>query len=214
MSETRTSMKPWQRIIKRGLDLSGSVIALFFLSPLLILLAGVIRLDSSGPVLFRQARLGKDRRPFMIYKFRTMLVNAPDLRNADGSTYNSENDPRVTRVGRFLRKTSLDELPQLINVAKGDMSLVGPRPDVVDALSFYRPQDYVRLAMKPGITGWAAIHGRNLVPLPQRRDLDIEYVTRYSLRLDFEILVRTLPYVLLSHGVNTYQSGEPPDGTH
>jgi lipopolysaccharide/colanic/teichoic acid biosynthesis glycosyltransferase len=114
-----------------------------------------------------------------------------------------------------LRKTSLDELPQLISVLKGDMSLVGPRPDVADALRIYRPQDYIRLTVKPGITGWAAIHGRNTVPLDQRRDLDIEYVTKYSLRLDIEILLRTIPYVLASRGVNTYSaSGRNTDVQH
>jgi lipopolysaccharide/colanic/teichoic acid biosynthesis glycosyltransferase len=176
------------------------------------LIAIAVRLSSPGPVLFRQQRLGKKGVVFPFYKFRSMVVNAPDIRNADGSTFNADNDPRVTRVGRLLRKTSLDELPQLISVLKGDMSLVGPRPDVADALRIYRPQDYIRLTVKPGITGWAAIHGRNTVPLDQRRDLDIEYVTKYSLRLDIEILLRTIPYVLASRGVNTYSaSGENPD---
>jgi len=205
-------MRPWQRAIKRLMDLIASAAALLVLSPILLVLAIVIRLDSRGPALFCQPRLGEQRVPFTIYKFRTMQVNAPDVRNADGSTFNADNDPRVTRVGRLLRKTSLDELPQLISVLKGDMSLVGPRPDVADALRIYRPQDYIRLTVKPGITGWAAIHGRNTVPLDQRRDLDIEYVTKYSLRLDIEILLRTIPYVLASRGVNTYSaSGENPD---
>ena len=205
-------MRPWQRAIKRLMDLIASAAALLVLSPILLVVAIVIRLDSRGPALFCQPRLGEQRVLFTIYKFRTMQVNAPDVRNADGSTFNADNDPRVTRVGRFLRKTSLDELPQLISVLKGDMSLVGPRPDVADALRIYRPQDYIRLTVKPGITGWAAIHGRNTVPLDQRRDLDIEYVTKYSLRLDIEILLRTIPYVLASRGVNTYSaSGKNPD---
>ena len=208
-------MKPWQRVIKRLMDLIASAAALLVLSPILLVLAIVIRLDSRGPALFRQPRLGEQRVPFTIYKFRTMQVNAPDVRNADGSTFNADDDPRVTRVGRLLRKTSLDELPQLISVLKGDMSLVGPRPDVADALRIYRPQDYIRLTVKPGITGWSAIHGRNTVPLDQRRDLDIEYVTKYSLRLDIEILLRTIPYVLASRGVNTYSaSGRNTDVQH
>lgn len=208
-------MRPWQRGIKRLMDLIASAAALLVLSPILLVVAIVIRLDSRGPALFCQPRLGEQRVLFTIYKFRTMQVNAPDVRNADGSTFNADNDPRVTRVGRFLRKTSLDELPQLISVLKGDMSLVGPRPDVADALRIYRPQDYIRLTVKPGITGWAAIHGRNTVPLDQRRDLDIEYVTKYSLRLDIEILLRTIPYVLASRGVNTYSaSGRNTDVQH
>jgi len=204
-------MKLWQRVIKRLMDLAASVAALIVLSPILIVLAIAIRLDSRGPALFRQPRLGKGRVPFTIYKFRTMQVNAPDIRNADGSTFNADNDPRVTRVGRFLRKTSLDELPQLINVVKGDMSLVGPRPDVVDALRIYRPQDYVRLTVKPGITGWAAIHGRNTLPLDRRRDLDIEYVENSSMRLDLKILLRTIPYALLSRDVYTTQPAPRKD---
>jgi len=208
-------MTCWQMVVKRILDIIVSVGALFFFAPIMALIAIAVRLSSPGPVLFRQQRLGKKGVVFPFYKFRSMVVNAPDIRNADGSTFNADNDPRVTRVGRFLRKTSLDELPQLISVLKGDMSLVGPRPDVADALRIYRPQDYIRLTVKPGITGWAAIHGRNTVPLDQRRDLDIEYVTKYSLRLDIEILLRTIPYVLASRGVNTYSaSGRNTDVQH
>jgi len=132
-----------------------------------------------------------------------MYVNSPDIRNPDGSTFNAEDDPRVTQVGRFLRRTSLDELPQLFNVLKGEMSMVGPRPDLVDALSLYRPGDMRRLTVKPGITGWAAIHGRNAVRLDQRRALDLEYVDNFSLLLDFEILLRTVKVALTREGVYT-----------
>lgn len=122
-----------------------------------------------------------------------MIVNAPDIRNPDGSTYSANNDPRLTPVGRLLRRTSLDELPQLINVLKGEMSLVGPRPEVVDVLPDYDQGELIRLRMKPGITGWAAIHGRNTIPLHVRRQYDVEYVENWSIWLDFKIILRTVP---------------------
>jgi len=158
-------------------------------------------LTSKGPALFRQARVGKDGKPFTCYKFRTMYVNAPDIRLPDGSAFNAEDDPRVTRVGRLLRKTTLDELPQFINVLKGDMSIVGPRPDQLDQVRFYTERHKKRLLVKPGMTGWAWIHGRNSIPWEMRRELDVEYVENYSLWLDFQILLRTIPMVLLAKGV-------------
>lgn len=201
-------MKPYQRIVKRLMDLLGSILALIVLSPLLFLIGLLVRLDSKGPVIFRQRRMGQGGQPFTCCKFRTMVVDAADIRNPDGSTYNAEDDPRVTRVGQLLRRTSLDELPQLLNVLKGDMSLVGPRPDLVDQLSLYRGKDKKRLLVKPGITGWAAIHGRNTLSIERRMDLDVEYVERFSLRLDLEILLRTVPSVLLSEGVFRPQQPE------
>jgi undecaprenyl phosphate N,N'-diacetylbacillosamine 1-phosphate transferase len=197
-----------QVLVKRILDLASSIFLLTLLGPVMMLVALAVRLTSPGQVLFRQLRLGKDGVPFTCYKFRTMYLGVPDLRNPDGSTFNAEDDPRVTRIGRFLRKTSLDELPQLINVLKGDMSLVGPRPDIVEALALYRDGDEKRLAAKPGITGWAAIHGRNTLCLDRRRALDIEYVENFSLLLDLQILLRTIPYVLLGEGVFVPQ---PPE---
>jgi len=142
-----------------------------------------------------------DAEVFTIYKFRTMQTDAPDIRNNDGSTFNSNDDPRVTKAGRILRKTSLDELPQLVNVMKGEMSLVGPRPDPPDAVVNYRPHDFLRLSMKPGMTGWAAIHGRNEIPWQTRRDLDLEYVRDWSFFLDLRILLMTIPYALTGRGV-------------
>jgi len=189
--------------IKRAFDLAVAAVLLLVLAPLFAVVVVAIRLTSSGPAFFRQQRLGKGQVPFTCFKFRTMYVNSPDIRNPDGSTFNAEDDPRVTQVGRFLRRTSLDELPQLFNVLKGEMSMVGPRPDLVDALSLYRPGDMRRLTVKPGITGWAAIHGRNAVRLDQRRTLDQEYVDNFSLLLDFEILLRTVKVALTREGVYT-----------
>jgi len=203
-------MNTYQRVVKRLTDITLSLLGLTLSSPLFLLITLLIKLDSKGPALFRQTRMGKDSKPFTCYKFRTMHVDAPDIRNPDGSTFNAEDDPRVTRVGRFLRKTTLDELPQLINVLKGDMSIVGPRPDLPDQIRFYSERHKKRLLVKPGMTGWAWIHGRNSIPWELRRELDVEYVENYSLRLDFYILLKTIPMVLLAKGVYVPPRVEPP----
>jgi len=157
-------MKTYQRVIKRLIDIVLSLLALFLSWPLFLLIALLIKLDSKGPAIFRQTRVGKEGKLFTCYKFRTMYVNAPDIRNPDGSTFNAEDDPRLTRVGRFLRKTTLDELPQFINVLKGDMSIVGPRPDLPDQVRFYTEDHKKRLLVKPGMTGWAWIHYHSSKP--------------------------------------------------
>jgi lipopolysaccharide/colanic/teichoic acid biosynthesis glycosyltransferase len=182
---------------KRAMDLVVSGAALLLLSPLLLFLAVMVRLTSTGPSLFRQKRLGRGGVPFTILKFRTMYLDAPDVRNPDGSAYNAEDDPRVTPFGRLLRKTSLDELPQLVNVLRGNMSLVGPRPDQVDQRQYYSASEVRKLEVRPGLTGLAQINGRNNIPWKQRKQLDVEYVERRSLRLDLYILANTIPYVLL-----------------
>jgi lipopolysaccharide/colanic/teichoic acid biosynthesis glycosyltransferase len=193
---------PRERVGKRAIDLVVGGLMLVAASPLLLLIPLAIRLSSPGPSLFRQRRVGQDGRLFTCYKFRTMYVDAPDMWNADGSAVTSGDDPRVTAIGRFLRKSSLDELPQLINVLKGEMSLVGPRPELPSALERYSQRQRTRLVMPPGITGWAAIHGRNDLPWNARLELDLEYVARYSLRLDLYILLCTVLIVLRAAGVN------------
>ena len=194
-------MSPVQAAVKRVIDFTISFVALVVLSPLLLLIGLTVRFTSPGPVVFRSRRLGKDGVPFTLYKFRSMFVNAPDIRNPDGSTYSTEDDPRVTPLGRFLRRTSLDELPQLINVFTGDMSLVGPRPDLVDQLQYYDTEDRRKLRVKPGITGLAQLSGRNSILWKHRRKIDVQYVEDFSLWQDFQILLRTLPYVLRQEGV-------------
>ena len=201
-------MKRWEQIAKRIMDLAVSSAALVFLSPLFALIAIVVRFDSPGSVLFRQRRLGRNGRPFTLYKFRTMIEDAPDYRNPDGSTFNSPNDERVTRVGDVLRRTSLDELPQLFNVLIGAMSLVGPRPDQVDQARFYHGDEWRRNLVKPGITGLAQTSGRNAILWAQRKQVDLEYVERQSLLLDLKILWRTIPYVFLSRDVYISQVSE------
>ncbi|MGD0366026.1 MAG: sugar transferase [Acidobacteriaceae bacterium] len=188
-------------MLKRALDLILCVVALPLAIPVLAACAIAIRLTSHGPVLFRQKRLAKHGSTFEVLKFRSMYVNAPDLRNPDGSTWNGADDPRVTRAGKWLRRTSLDELPQIFNILRGEMSVVGPRPDVPDAVRHYRPQDRARLTVKPGVTGWAQVHGRNALSWALRRDYDLEYVAMASLWLDIRIMLRTVPLVLFGKGV-------------
>ncbi|MGO9239988.1 MAG: sugar transferase [Bryobacteraceae bacterium] len=184
-------------------DLLIASALLLLLSPLLLACALAVRRSSPGPVLFRQRRLGLHGRPFWLLKFRSMMHNAPEVRNPDGSAYSGAGDPRVTPVGRFLRQTSLDELPQLLNVLRGEMSLVGPRPDQVDQLRFYTQDEKRKLRVKPGITGLAQISGRNNIPWARRKALDLEYVERQSSWLDWGILIRTLPRVLWRRDVDS-----------
>lgn len=190
-------------LVSRLRDLLIASVLLLLLSPVLVLCAWAVRRSSRGPVLFRQARLGRNGRPFDLLKFRSMLHPAPDVRNPDGSAYAAPDDPRVTGAGRFLRRTSLDELPQLFNVLRGDMSLVGPRPDQVDQIRYYTPAEERKLIVKPGLTGLAQISGRNTISWERRKALDVEYIDRQSFWLDLTILVRTVPYVLSRKDIHT-----------
>jgi lipopolysaccharide/colanic/teichoic acid biosynthesis glycosyltransferase len=186
---------------KRLLDIIGAGTGLIVLAPALALIAVAVRMGGGGPVLYRSARVGIGGRPFQMLKFRTMIDNAPDLRNADGSTYAGEDDPRITTLGRWLRRTSLDEVPLLWNVLAGEMSLVGPRPDLPDQLRFYSDRDRERLAVRPGITGLAQVTGRNALTWEQRRALDVKYVRSMSFTQDVRLLLRTVPGVLSARGV-------------
>ncbi len=189
--------------VARPRDLLIAAVLLLSLSPLFLVCALAVRRSSPGPIFFRQRRLGLHGRPFCLLKFRSMQHNAPEMRNSDGSAYTGDEDPRVTRAGRFLRKTSLDELPQLFNVLRGDMSLVGPRPDQIDQIRFYSEAEKRKLLVKPGITGLAQISGRNNIPWERRKALDLEYVDRQSFWLDLSILAKTIPYVLLRKDIHT-----------
>lgn len=184
--------------IKHLLDKVFSFILLIFLSPLFILIAILIKLDSKGPVMFVQQRVGKNRALFNIYKFRTMV---PDAINIGTGVYTEENDPRITRVGRFLRKTSLDELPQLLNILKGEMSFIGPRPTLAYQVEQYNDFQKKRLLMKPGVTGLAQINGRNSLSWPERIEYDVQYVENYSLGLDFKIFLKTFLVIFKQEGL-------------
>jgi undecaprenyl phosphate N,N'-diacetylbacillosamine 1-phosphate transferase len=177
------------RLIKEIIDQSLGWLVLIILSPLVWLIAGLIRLETPGPAFFRQERIGKDGLPFVAYKFRSMVDHAASL----GLGHNvTAHDARITRTGRFLRHTSLDELPQVFNVLQGEMSLVGPRPTLAYQVAAYDAFQRRRLLVKPGITGWAQVNGRNAIPWEERIKLDVWYVDHWSLRLDLAIMGRTL----------------------
>ena len=179
--------------LKRGSDLLVAALVLLLLAPLLLLLALLVWLDSPGPVLFRQQRVGRGGRAFAILKFRSMVADA----ERRGGYATLSGDPRITRVGRWLRRSSLDELPQLLNVLRGEMSLVGPRPDVPAQRRLYAPRDWeLRCSVRPGITGLAQATLRSSATPEQRLALDLAYVRRQSLALDLQVLARTAVAVL------------------
>jgi lipopolysaccharide/colanic/teichoic acid biosynthesis glycosyltransferase len=211
----------------RALDLVGAAVLLVMLAPLLSAIALLIRLDSPGPILFRQQRIGRNRRPFTVNKFRTMydgadeeqhrefvigLINGdepqrnmrvddrPDSNRGPGFYYKMIADTRVTRFGRFLRRSSLDELPQLWNVLRGEMSLVGPRPPIPYEVEQYPSHWFARFAVKPGVTGLWQVSGRSDVTLEEMVALDVEYILRRSLGLNLLIILRTVPAVLSARG--------------
>ena len=181
--------------VKHALDRILAAAGLVVLAPFLAAIAVWIVIESGGPILIRQARAGQDGRPFRMLKFRTMVPDALELgrqlRLSDPFGI-VPNDPRITRSGRFLRRTSLDELPQLWNVLRGEMSLVGPRPDLVEQVVNYEPADRRRLAVRPGMTGWSQIHGRDEIPWSVRFEHDAWYVENWSLALDAKILAKTV----------------------
>lgn len=185
-------------MVKRALDALAAASLLLLLFPLFLIIAILIKLDSRGPVFFRQERVGLNGRLFKVIKFRTMIDNAEKL---GSGIMTDKEDPRITRVGRYLRKASIDEIPQLINVLRGEMSLVGPRPAPVGHYARFSESDKKRLAVRPGITGWAQVNGRNNLTWPERIQKDIWYVENYSLLLDLKIMLRTLKCVVLSEGV-------------
>jgi exopolysaccharide biosynthesis polyprenyl glycosylphosphotransferase len=197
----------WQGGAKRAFDIVVAAALLLVLLPLFALIALLIKLDSHGPVLFRQVRTGKDGKPFVFLKFRGMVADAEQrraeleaLNEADGPIFKIRRDPRVTRVGRVLRRTSLDELPQLWNVLRGDMSLVGPRPPLPDEVARYAPWQRGRLAVRPGLTGLWQVSGRSLLGFEQMVMLDLEYIACWSLALDLRIVLRTIGAVLSMRG--------------
>lgn len=181
---------------KRVLDVGLALLLLLLLFPVLVIVAVCIKLDSKGPAIFTQERLGLQGKVFLIYKFRTMQVNAE---HTGSGVYSGKNDDRVTKMGRILRATSMDELPQLINILKGDMSFIGPRPPLTYHpwdISAYTPQQLRMFEVRPGITGWAQIHGRKCVYWPKRIEMNVWYVENLSLALDVKILVMTVFKVL------------------
>jgi len=184
--------------LKRSFDLVVAATVLILLSPLIALISLAIKLNDGGAILFVQDRVGKDGRRFRCYKFRTMIIGA----ETEGSKLTvTEGDPRITRVGGFLRLWTLDELPQLLNVLKGDMSIVGPRPWVPSEAAHCPPSKKRRFEFRPGLAGWAWIHGRNLLPWDERIHLDLWYIDHWSLSLDFYILAKAFVLLFRRDGV-------------
>jgi exopolysaccharide biosynthesis polyprenyl glycosylphosphotransferase len=193
--------------VKRFTDIVVSSVCLIVLSPLFLIVSLLIKLTSEGPVLFKQARSGLYYRTFTMYKFRTMVVDAEErkrdvrhLNEMDGPIFKIRNDPRITGIGKWLRKTSIDELPQLINVLKGEMSLVGPRPHPVEEVRGYTSWQRRRLSMKPGITGLWQVGGRSDTTFAESMKHDLNYIDNWSLWLDIKVLTKTLPAALLGKG--------------
>lgn len=200
----RTPGRLLQLALKRFLDIVLIVASSPIWGPLVLLLMLLIWLDSPGPVIFRQRRLGQYGRVFVMFKLRSMRHGCETILSSDGSTRVFEGDARVTRIGRVMRSTGLDELPQLLNVLKGDMSLVGPRPDQDFHIKHYRPLDYRRLAMRPGITSLGQVSGRNAVSPRRRMVREIQYVRNFSIWLDVKILRRTLR--VITQGTGAYNN--------
>ena len=182
----------------RALDLLVASLVLALASPLLAAAALLIKLESRGPVFYRQRRVGRGGAPFELWKLRTMVPGAEAM---GAGIYVVEGDSRITRVGRRLRRFSLDELPNLVNVLKGEMAIVGPRPTVQEQVDRYTERQRRRLEVRPGITGWAQINGRASLPWPERIELDVWYVEHRSLRLDLRILARTVRMLVTGHGL-------------
>jgi lipopolysaccharide/colanic/teichoic acid biosynthesis glycosyltransferase len=182
----------------RGLDLLVASLGLVVAAPVLALAAILIKLESRGPVFYRQRRVGRGGAAFELWKLRTMVPGAETM---GAGIYVVEGDPRITRTGRLLRRFSLDELPNLINVLRGEMAIVGPRPTVQEQVDRYTERQRRRLEVRPGITGWAQINGRTSLPWPERIELDVWYVEHRSLRLDLRILGRTARMLATGHGL-------------
>lgn len=189
----------YRKFVKRSIDIVFGLIGLPFFCLFFIVLAPIIYLTDRGPVFYSAQRLGKNGKTFKMYKFRSMKVNAPDIRNADGSTYNGPNDPRVTKIGRIMRKTSLDETPQILNVLKGDMSFVGPRAFLsTNKLSYEQmdPKRRKRLTVRPGITGYSQAYYRNSIGLDEKIEYDCYYVDHISFLMDLKIVFKTVVSLL------------------
>jgi len=197
----------WKRWVKRTIDVVTALVALVVLSPVLALVGLAIVLESPGSPIFRQVRIGKGETPFVLYKFRSMHRAAQEqkqqlaaLNEADGPLFKIKDDPRVTAVGRFLRRTSLDELPQLVNVLRGEMSIIGPRPPLPEEVEQYQDWHKKRLQISPGLTGLWQVSGRSELTFDEMVMLDLFYIENWSLGLDLRIALRTIPKVLLGDG--------------
>jgi len=192
----------YNKYIKRFFDILFGIVLLPLVLPMILIIMLIIYLFDSGPVFYKSRRIGMNAKNFYMYKFRSMKMNSPDIRKADGSTYNSENDQRVTKIGKLLRKTSIDEIPQIFNVLKGDMSFIGPRPNLTNDNGYYSKKELERLEVRPGITGYSQAYYRNSISSTEKYINDLYYVNNLSLFLDIKILMKTIISVIMQKNIN------------
>ena len=191
----------YERIFKRLIDFLLALILLPIFLLFYIVIGFFIKLEDRGPIIYTQRRLGKNGKIFNIKKFRSMKINAPDIRNNDGSTFNSIDDPRLTNIGKFIRETSIDEIPQIINILIGDMSFIGPRPELEDHFSLYTYNERNKLNVLPGVTGYNQAYHRNSIEWKERIQNDLYYVSNISFVLDLKIFIKTIVVIVFKKGV-------------
>lgn len=191
----------YKKVVKRFLDLLFGIIGFPFFFIAFCIFAPIIKATDKGPVFYNAKRIGKNGKLFTMFKFRSMYVNAPDIRNADGSTYNGADDPRVTKVGKFMRLTSIDELPQVLNILNGTMSLIGPRPDPPDDILIYTERQKGKLKVRPGLTGYNQAYYRNSVEQNEKFEHDLYYAEHVAFWLDIKIFCKTIVTVLRHESV-------------
>lgn len=193
----------YKKYFKRLIDIIIALIGLPFFAVIYIFVGTLIKLDDRGPIFYIDRRIGRNSKIINMYKFRSMKVNAPDIRNVDGSTFNSKNDPRLTRLGRFLRETSIDEVPQLLNVLKGDMSIIGPRASMESALETYKYDEKDKMLVRPGISGYTQAYYRNGLTVREKRIKDAWYANNVTFVLDIKIFFKTIVTVLKRESLYT-----------
>lgn len=197
----------YEKCMKRIIDICIAILFIPFYILIFTIVAPIIYFYDKGSIFYNAERLGKNGKIFKMYKFRTMKINSEDIRNEDGSTYNGESDPRVTKIGRVLRKTSIDEIPQILNVLKGDMSLVGPRPDLPEHIKQYKGNETRKLEVRPGITGYNQAYYRNSIEWKERIKNDIYYIDNISFIMDAKIILKTILTVFKREGVYISKEG-------
>lgn len=202
----------YRNFFKRIFDLVLALIALPFWLIILVVVGPMIYFQDKGSIFYNAPRLGKDGKIFKMYKFRSMKMNAPDLRNEDGSTFNAEDDPRLTKIGKFIRKTSIDETPQLLNIIKGDMSIIGPRPDLPEHMELYEGNEDRKLEIRPGVTGYNQAYFRNTIPWKERIKNDIYYIDHLTMLMDIKVFFKTAISVLKREDVFVEQKSENKNG--
>jgi len=196
----------YEKVFKRIIDLLIGLLAFPFFLVCYVIIGAAIKLDDGGPIFFAGERLGKNLKKYKMYKFRSMIVNAPDVRNKDGSTFNSSGDSRLTRVGRIIRKLSIDEVPQILNVITGTMSVIGPRPSPIGNAHIYSQEYKKKFNVRPGITGYTQAYYRNGASLDEKQKWDLYYVENISFLMDIKVFFKTIATVFKREGLYTNQT--------